>query len=133
MAWTPIDTNETTNVGGYTSGAITLPSSATIGYTPVIEFLGIRKDTEKKYVTIVATASAVSGTNVDLSLYGSLTATGEKFLLLDLNSIVADITNSAKTKAGVLDINAYPAPYYYLAHTTDADESANTITYSVIL
>ena len=33
----------------------------------------------------------------------------------------------------ILDLNAYPMPYYYIGWTADADESANTITLTCIV
>jgi hypothetical protein len=130
MAWTPTTTNTTTNVGGYTSGAITLPSSAVLEYTPVIDFVGPRSTTTTRYIFITGVASAISGTNIDIGLYGSDSPTGTKYLLAD--APIADISNAAKAKGGVIDLNAYPAPYYFLGHTADADEHANTVTYTVM-
>ena len=110
------------------SESYTLPSSATIGYSSVIKK---QPDMSKanKYVTCTFNASAVSGTNLDIALYGSDTEAGTtKFLLKD--AVVADITATG-TVAGQVDLNAYPAAYYFLAWTADADESANTIAVKV--
>jgi len=53
-----------------------------------------------------------------------------KYLLLD--AVVADITTGVATwKAAAVDINAYPAAYYFLAWTTDQTEAANPITVHV--
>ena len=106
----------------------TLPGSATTGYSTEIDFLKISRDTNNKYVSLLVNCSAVSGTNVDIALYGAMTSGGDKFLLLD--AVVADVTTGV-VKGGVFDLNAYPAPYYYIAYTTDADEDANTITMTV--
>lgn len=122
MAWTGYTKND---LGGKAELTVTLPSSATTEYSSVIDFLKPRCDGTNQYVTLVGIASAVSGTNVDIGLYGAHTSGGTKFLLLD--APIADITNAAKVKAGVIDLNAYPAPYYYIGWTSDANESANTI------
>jgi len=109
----------------------TLPSSATTEYSSVIDFLKWRyKGNQNEYATFTFNASAVSGTNLDIALYGSNTEAGTvKYLLKD--AVVADITATG-TVAGVIDIKAYPAPYYFLAWTADGDESANTIAVGVI-
>ncbi len=129
MAWSKPTTNKLV-VGKEES--ITLPSSAGVDYSSEITFL--RPDPSKlnKYVTFVATVSTVSGTTIDIALYGAWTSGGTKFTLLD--APIADFTTSSSsvTNAGVVDLNAYPAPYYYLGHTVDADEDANTISYYAI-
>lgn len=108
----------------------TLPSSATTEYSSEIDFLRFRDlSKEHEYVTFVINPSGVSGTNLDIALYGANESGGTKFLLKD--ALVADIT-AAGAVASVIDLKAYPAPYYYVAWTSDADESANTITVTVI-
>jgi len=124
MAWSKSTQND---LGGYKEETITLPSSATIGYSSAIEFLKPRCDGTNQYVTIVAVASAVSGTNVDISLYGAQTSVGTKYLLVDAPGSIADITNAAKAASGVINLNAYPAPYYFIGMTADANESANSM------
>lgn len=108
----------------------TLPASATIGYSSVIDFLKWRyKGNQNEYATFKFNASAVTGTNLDIALYGSDSLAGTvKYLLKD--AVVADIAATG-TVAGTIDIKAYPAPYYFLAWTADVDESANTITVGV--
>jgi len=108
----------------------TLPSSATTEYSSEIDFLKYRqRGNNNQYASFVITLSAVSGTNVDFALYGAYESGGTKFLLKD--ALIADQT-AAGTVAGVIDIKAYPAPYYYIAWTSDADESANTVTVRVV-
>ena len=109
--------------------AKTLPGSATTEYSSVIDDLLPNMANETRTITIVMTASAISGTNADIGLYGAATPTGTKYLLLD--AVVADVTNAAKVKIGTVDLNDYPAPYYFIGWTSDADESANTITAQV--
>ena len=130
MAWT-----KTVNNNGYTSytETITLPASATSGYSSEINFLEADPDNATKKVMVVANASAVSGTNLDLSLIGhwtSGTAGGSMVTLVD--AYIADITATGNN-IDVLDVNSYPMPYYMLKHITDADESANTITYTILV
>lgn len=80
-----------------------------------------------RYISIVMVASAVAGSNLDIALQGGVdtSMTGE-FTLLD--APVADITNAAKTKGGVVDLNAYPAVAYAFNITADADNLANGLT-----
>lgn len=127
MAWTKSTIND---LRAQTLTAVALPGSATTEYSSVINFLKPRCDGTNQYITFVGTVSAISGTNADIALYGSKTSAGTtKYLLKD--AIVADLTNSAKVAAGVVDINAYPAPYYFIGWTADANEAANTITFDI--
>lgn len=103
-----------------------LPSSA------VQEFSGVfpsyfRPDGKfaNRNIFLSVNASAVTGTNLDIALYGSDTESGAvKHLLLD--AVVADITATGWVDA-IVDLNAYPSAYYFLAWTADVDEDANTI------
>jgi hypothetical protein len=92
----------------------------------VIDWINHNHKTNTNRATIVCHPSAVSGTNLDIKLYGSDTAAGTtKYLLLD--AVVADLTADDTAIAGVVDLNAYPAPYYFISWTADGDESANTM------
>lgn len=124
MAWA----RRTKNDLGTQYEVSTLPASATQEFTSVINFLKPRNDGTLQYVSFAFAASAVTGTNLDIALYGATTSGGTKFLLKDI--IVADITDTTKA-VGTIDLNAYPAHYYYIAWTSDADESANTITVEI--
>ena len=84
-----------------------------------------------KNVTIVLNASAVSGTNLDISLHGAWEKGGSKVALVS-DALVADITATGNN-VDILDLNTVPMPYYYVAWTADADESANTITLTCIV
>lgn len=106
----------------------TLPSSATTEYSTVIEEIS-PDSRQNRYVTFGFNASAVSGTNLDIALYGSATKAGTTKTLLK-DAVVADITATGMVY-GQIDLNAYPAAYYFLAWTSDADESANTIAVEV--
>ena len=106
-----------------------LPSSATIGYSSVIDFLIPDAEHANKKVLITFNVTALSGTNLDMALYGSDSIGGTKVLLLD--AIVADITVTGANPV-ILDLNAYPAPYYYLAWTADQDEKANSIAVKIM-
>lgn len=116
--------------------AVTLPASATTEYGSEIDSVkyGLNADfsTLNKRVAFRIKASAVTGTNLDIAIYGAWTSGGTKFLLLD--APVADITDATAAIA-VLDVNvaAGLAPFLYVAWTSDADESSNTIEYQFVV
>ena len=122
MAWTKSTTN--TGLVYQTELGIVLPSSATTAYSSEINFLRFDNTKDSVNATIFITVDAVTGTNIDIALYGAYQSGGTKYLLLD--ALVADITG-AENVAASIDINDYPAPFYYIAWTTDVDESTNTI------
>ena len=109
----------------------TLPASATIGYSTEIDFFSFDPKLANKNVTVVLNASAVSGTNLDISLHGAWEKGGSKVTLVS-DALVADITATGNN-VDILDLNSYPMPYYYVAWTADGDESANTITLTCIV
>jgi len=109
----------------------TLPASATIGYSTEIDFFKFDSSLANKNVTVVLNASAVSGTNLDISLYGAWEKGGSKVTLVS-DALVADITATGNN-VDILDLNTVPMPYYYIGWTADADESANTITLTCIV
>lgn len=107
----------------------TLPASATTGYSSVIDFM-TPDGNPTRYISVLAVVSAVSGSeNIDFALYGAMTPTGSKFLLKD--AVVADLTNASKIGGGVVDLNAYPAPYYFIGFLANADESGSTVALSL--
>lgn len=118
----------TSNSQGFRTETKTLPSSATLEYSSVMSFLKVIKGRLNQYVSFLVSASAVSGTNLDIALYGAMTESGTKFLLKD--AIVADVTNGV-AQGGVIDLQAYPCPNYFVGWTADTDEDANTVTVSV--
>lgn len=100
--------------------AIALPDTTT-SYSSEINFIRPNFASNNRYVTFVATWNGSKvGTNLDFALYGAWTEGGTKFLLVD--TIIADMT-AVGTSAGVVDLNAYPAPYYYVSVTTDNTET----------
>ena len=109
---------------------MTLPSSATTKNSSVINAIKPRLDGTVQKVGFAFNASAVSGTNLDIDLMGSMSADGsDAFLLKD--AIVADITATGKV-VGYVDVNLVPAPFYLIRVTTDADESANTLDIEIL-
>ena len=125
MAWA----KRTKNGMGKNFEVVTQASSATYAYSSVIDFLKPKGDGLPRYISIFGEASAVTGTNIDISLWGAHTSGGTKFLLLD--APITDLTNAAKTAGASINIEAYPAPYYYIGMLADADEHLNTVTLSI--
>jgi len=111
--------------------AYTLPSSATLEYSSEIDFFSFDSSLANKKVAVILNASAVSGSNLDISLYGTWEAGGSKVTLVS-DTLVTDIAATGNN-VDILDLNAYPMPYYYIGWTSDADESANTITLTCIV
>ena len=107
-----------------TETGVVLPGSATTEYSSVIDFVEPNFEKAERKVSFGFNASAVSGTNLDIGLYGAASPTGTKTLLLD--AVVTDITATGLVR-GIVDLNDYPSAYYFLGWTSDADESANTI------
>ena len=128
MAWTP---NTQNDVPVYEELLITLPSSATTEYSSEIDFIRPNLEYEHQWVAFIAHPSAITGTNLDIALYGAWESAGTKVLLKD--AIIADLTADDTPVVGLVDMNLYPCPYYYIAHTADGDEHLNTISYRVIL
>jgi hypothetical protein len=92
----------------------------------------VRVNDDKKmnqYVSWLIEATAVAGTNIDIDLYGAHTSGGTKFLLK--SNLVTALATGALAKGAVIDMKAYPASFYYVAWTTDANNSANKISVSV--
>lgn len=102
---------------------VALPGSATTEYSSALD-LEMDPEKQDRFVTIGVQASAVSGTNLDIGLYGDFEEGGSKVLLKD--AIVADVTDGTFA-AGQVDLNEYPARKYYVGWTADGDESSNTI------
>lgn len=125
MAFTKTSTNKGTAVT--LSETYTLPASGA-GYTSAMEIPFSKNNNH--YVSFSLNASAVSGTNLDIALYGADTETGTKTLLLD--AVVADITATGKV-TGRVDMNAYPAAFHFIGWTVDASETANTIAFSATI
>jgi len=127
MAWTKTTANKLLLM----SESYTLPSSATTGYSTVIKEVGPDSSKETQNVTFTFLTSALSTGNLDMQLWGSDTEAGTtKFLLKD--TIVTDIVNGDGTSACVIDLNDYPAPYYFIGWLAAGDEDANTITVKVM-
>ena len=128
MAWTP---NTQNDVPMYEELLITLPSRDTTEYSSEIDFIRPNLEYENQWVAFIAHPSAITGTNLDIALYGAWESAGTKVLLKD--AIIADLTADDTPVVGLVDMNLYPCPYYYIAHTADGDEHLNTISYRVIL
>lgn len=111
-------------------------AGAAQGYTAVINAIKVRSKSlvagllgsNGQYISFSFNASAVTGTNLDIALYGADTVDGDKFLLLD--ALVADITATGKV-TGIIDIQQYPAAFYFISVTGDNAEVGNTLAISI--
>ena len=125
--------NRTANeLGRLVESAVVLPSSAVEEFSSAISGIKLRVSDDKKasqYVSFLAEASAVAGTNIDIDLWGSHTLSGTKFLLKA--DLVVALTNAQKSNGAVIDMKAYPAAYYFIGWLPDVSEAANTISISV--
>ena len=128
MAWTKTNLR---NKQAHDTETYTLPASAVAGYSSVIDWVNVDRSNDHNWVSLKFHPTAITGTNLDIALYGSDTLAGTtKYLLKD--AIVADLTADDTVVCGNIDFNLYPSPYYFLAWTADVNESANTIAVSVI-
>lgn len=132
MAWSSKSVNGMTVF----TETVTLASSATYAFTSEIDFIPYENQVDNQYVGLTCVASAVTGTNVDVSLHGystSGTAGSATNVLVDAPGSIADLTNSAKTAQKTFDIKPYPMPYYKIGLLCDVDESANTVAVTIVL
>ena len=126
--------NRTSNLLGRIQQTFDLAlAGAGQGYTTVINAIKVRskslvigeRGSNGHYVSFSVNASAVTGTNLDIALYGADNSAGtDKYLLKDV--LVADITATGKV-TGIIDIQQYPAPFYFLSITGDNAETGNTL------
>jgi hypothetical protein len=102
---------------------VTGATDTTQTYLPVITFM-TNSLNRHRHVFLNFYFPVVTGTNIDVAIYGSMTPTGTKFLLLD--APVADITTAGAAKGTEFDVNAYPAPYYWVSLIYDGNNGGNT-------
>ena len=114
--------------------AITGPNNTTAYST---QLLDLKPDTNKttNKVLIAIKASGAFTTNGTMDIYGSWSPTnqeslGEKFQLVD-NALSGNISTAWQTY--VLDLNAFPAPYYYVAVHSTGDNSGKTFSIRVMV
>lgn len=122
MAWT-----KRSNKGvAFLDETYTLPSSAVREYSSVIVEMLPDPKRQNRYISVAMYPSAITGSDLDIALYGSVDRSGtDKFQLVD--AVLTDLTVDATWVVGLIDLNAYPAPFYFLAWLPDVNESANTI------
>ena len=121
MAWT----KKTVNGMGVYTETVTLGTTGSV-YTSKIDFLNLGIHANK-YVTLSGYCATVSGTNVDVALYGSM---NDSTYIQALDAPIADITTGT-TKGATVDFKAYPYPYYKLGFLVDTDESANNVVVTI--
>lgn len=127
MAWTPDTQND---VPQYKELTIALGDTTTT-YSSEIDFIRPCLDQEHMWVAFIAHPTAITHTNLDVCLYGTWTTGGTKVTLKD--AIIADLTADDTPVVGLVDMNLYPCPYYYVGFLSDGDEAANTVALRIIL
>jgi len=121
MSWT----NTSGNGMVIEAETITPPASSTV-YTSEIDFLKMDPTKESKNVTFVGVMDDDAVGEVGIDLYGAFETGGTKFLLKsDVFTAFAIGATAQNMRAGVVDLNDYPAPYYYLGTTTVATETGD--------
>lgn len=131
MAWT----RETITVAdgsvrvSYTE-TLTLPNATGTGYSSEFDFAAPDLTTETRFLNLEAVVSGIAGGNIDIDWIGVTKAGGNKATLKA--TVVPQIGDTTLT-VGRVDLNSTDgfAAAYYFAHTVDANESANTITYRI--
>ncbi len=106
-------------------------AGAAQGFSAVIDGIKVKsKDKSNgQYINFSFTPSAITGTNLDIALYGADSIAGTKSLLLDV--LVADLTADGVRVSGIIDIQAYPSPFYFISVTGDNAETGNTLLISI--
>ena len=117
MAWT-IKTENSMLVKTET---VTGPN-VTVVYSSEISTIGPDLSREKRYITIGAKASASFTSDGVIQLYGAFSSGGTKFALCDVDTTLTTILESFP-----IDLNAYPAPYYYIGVKSTGNNSAKTV------
>ncbi len=122
MAWTL----DTVNQMLYATEQYTMPATGT-GYSTEIDFLRMGPYGGMRWVRFAVHPSAISGSNLDIILYGAYESGGTKVVLKD--ALVTDPTSDDTEVATgtALDIWLYPMPYFYVSWLVDTSEAANTI------
>jgi hypothetical protein len=133
--------NKTSNEMGRIQQTFDLAiAGASQGFTTVINAIKVRSKnlvgglmealgSNGQYISFGFNASAVTGTNLDIALYGCDNSAGtDKYLLLD--ALVPDITATGKV-VGIIDIQQYPAPFYFISVTGDNAETGNTLAITI--
>jgi len=78
-------------------------------------------------LAISAIKSNAMATDLIVELYGALSAGGTKVLLK--TDIITGLTNARKS--GIVDLNAYPFPYYYIAVKSSGVNNNGDVTVDV--
>lgn len=128
MAWVKKTVEDSAGRVLFLKETYTLPDYAAAatyyGYSSIITDFGPNMRNQNRYISIGLNPSAVTGTNLDIDLYGSWTRDGDKALL---KSNIVTALDATGWVIGQVDLNAYPFPYYWVRWLADQDESANTI------
>ena len=108
---------------------ITGPNATTVYSSEISEVIPSFNLANKK-IGIYLKASAVA-TDLTVDIYGSYTSGGTKVKLA--SNVLSGNIGTTSPSFYALDVNAYPAPYYYIAIVSTADNSSNTVDVKVMI
>jgi hypothetical protein len=104
------------------------PNAATVyGALCLPKAIGPMFQVTSRNIAISAIKSNAMVTDLIIELYGALTATGTKTLLK--TNVITGLTNAQKT--GIVDLNAYPFPFYFVGVTSASNNSNGDVTFHV--
>jgi len=110
---------------------VTLADTST-AYTSEIDFIKPSNNGfEKEYFTVVTDPSANPATTLDVNLVGVDESGGTKFTLK--STLVTQYNGGNAVAAAVIDMKAYPAPYYYIALVSGGNDSSATCNVKIIV
>jgi len=106
---------------------ITGPSSTTV-YGTEISVLKPNFTNNNRWVTVTAKASATPTGTLTIDLYAANSSGGTKYQIKANIITLSDAT----TTAALVDLNAYPAPYYYIGIQSTGNDSGHTFDVSMV-
>lgn len=120
-------TEKTNNRLYHFNETIVGPNAATVYSAELAAIVRPNLGFANRYLAISAIKSVAMVTDLVVELYGALSSGGTKVLLK--TDVITGLTNARKS--GVVDLNAYPFPYYYVAVKSSANNSNGDVTIDV--
>lgn len=109
--------------------AITGPNANTVFSSEIKQVVPNIGQANRRILVAGITSGAIT-TDFTVDLYGAATSGGTKYLLS--SGIISGGLVNTSLKAGVVDLNAFPSPYYYIGLKSTANNSAITADVFVI-
>jgi hypothetical protein len=115
----------------YQETGLTAAAAAGAVYSPEMQ-IPIDANRTTRYISVLCEQTgSITSASITVALWVAFVQGGQKFKVAD--NIVTALTNAAKTQGNRLDLNAYPAPYYYIGYTSTANDSAASFKTSVYI